>query len=85
MGEEKQFHPQIVVLEWRKIPPINNYVSRIMLAELAAAEIAKIAFEAVNALLGLSEIPDRIQIRKPLLDKRMLTFFLIKTQISGFC
>ena len=85
MGEEKQFHPQIVVLEWRKIPPINNYVSRIMLAELAAAEIAKIAFEAVNALLGLSEIPDRIQILKPLLDKRMLTFFLIKTQISGFC
>jgi hypothetical protein len=38
-----------------------------------------------NALLGLSEIPDRIQILKPLVDKWSLTFFLIKTQISGFC
>jgi len=42
MGEEKQFHPQIVVLEWRKFSQLI-----IMLAELAAAEIAKIAFEAV--------------------------------------
>ncbi len=29
MGEEKQFHPKIVVLEWRKILAIDNYVSRI--------------------------------------------------------
>ena len=37
------------------------------------------------ALLELSEIPDRIQILKLLVDKWLLTFFLIKTQISGFC
>lgn len=29
MGEENRCHPQIVVLEWRKILTIDNYVSRV--------------------------------------------------------
>ncbi|TRU94101.1 MAG: hypothetical protein EWV75_01990 [Microcystis wesenbergii Mw_QC_S_20081001_S30D] len=29
MGEENRCHPEIVVLEWRKILAIDDYVSRI--------------------------------------------------------